>query len=35
MTQKKKTLVFEYYNLVDPTEWGAVTFWDDVQQSNF
>jgi hypothetical protein len=27
MTPIKKTLIFECYNLIDPMEWGAVTFW--------
>jgi hypothetical protein len=26
-TQKKKTLMFECYNLLDPMEWGAKFFW--------
>jgi hypothetical protein len=25
--KKKKTLMFEHYNHMDPMEWGAVTFW--------
>jgi hypothetical protein len=26
-TQKKKTLMFECYNLLAPMEWGAIIFW--------
>jgi hypothetical protein len=25
--KQKNTLMFEYYNLVDSMEWGAITFW--------
>jgi hypothetical protein len=33
-TPKRKTLMFEHYNLMDPMEWQAEFFEVDVQQGN-